>query len=351
MNITLTSIVAAMLAVTGLTAGCSDGDDGSVDQSDAGSSQGGSRGDNEAGSSTGNIGNIGNTGNQGGEPSAAGMGSGGEPEMSEAGAGGEAMGGAPGAAGGAGEGGEGGEGEPNVMLDADDDVMLVTNDEGMSRAVYFFGRDLPGSATTAPVSNCVADVCKTAWPAVHSDDIVPAQGIAAADFSEFMRSDGVMQTTYKGWPLYFYLEDAASADREGQGIGSLWHAVEVPFFTLVIMRQNPGEDTGLYLANGAGLTLYQLLGDTPGTTSSDPVSTCTTTVCRQLWPVFGPNRVKAVPSLTLAFKPFIRPDSGELQLAYGGVPLYYYLEDDEPGELVGRTKPSWSLVTPAPATP
>jgi len=39
------------------------------------------------------------------------------------------------------------------------------------------------------------------------------------------RSDGSVQVTYNGWPLYTYNHDMAAGDTNGQGYKSLWYAV------------------------------------------------------------------------------------------------------------------------------
>ena len=39
------------------------------------------------------------------------------------------------------------------------------------------------------------------------------------------RSDGSVQVTYNGWPLYTYSKDMAAGDTNGQGFKSLWYAV------------------------------------------------------------------------------------------------------------------------------
>jgi hypothetical protein len=39
------------------------------------------------------------------------------------------------------------------------------------------------------------------------------------------RSDGSVQVTYNGWPLYTYTKDMAAGDTNGQAFKSLWYAV------------------------------------------------------------------------------------------------------------------------------
>src|SRR5215469_937947 len=85
---------------------------------------------------------------------------------------------------------------------------------GDGRTLYYFGLDLPGDAGHAPVSNCTGS-CVPLWPIFHVTSPVLAAGLNAADFGEFVRSDGVRQSTYKGWPLYFYAGDSKAGDTNG----------------------------------------------------------------------------------------------------------------------------------------
>jgi predicted lipoprotein with Yx(FWY)xxD motif len=50
-------------------------------------------------------------------------------------------------------------------------------------------------------------------------------GIDASKLSTFKRSDGSIQVTYNGWPLYTWAEDAAPGQATGEGLnnlGGLW---------------------------------------------------------------------------------------------------------------------------------
>ena len=38
--------------------------------------------------------------------------------------------------------------------------------------------------------------------------------------------DGSEQATYNGWPLYYFAQDAAPGDTNGQGIGENWWVVD-----------------------------------------------------------------------------------------------------------------------------
>jgi predicted lipoprotein with Yx(FWY)xxD motif len=46
--------------------------------------------------------------------------------------------------------------------------------------------------------------------------------VTEGDFGAITREDGKRQTTYKGWPLYYYAGDKAPGDVLGQGLGNVW---------------------------------------------------------------------------------------------------------------------------------
>ena len=41
------------------------------------------------------------------------------------------------------------------------------------------------------------------------------------------RTDGTMQATYNGWPLYYFAGDAAQGDANGQGVGDVWFVASI----------------------------------------------------------------------------------------------------------------------------
>jgi predicted lipoprotein with Yx(FWY)xxD motif/plastocyanin len=69
------------------------------------------------------------------------------------------------------------------------------------------------------------------WPVFYSTaDSIPTliipTTLKSTDFGTITRSDGNKQTTYKGYPLYYYIQDKASGDTNGQGVGGVWFAVD-----------------------------------------------------------------------------------------------------------------------------
>ena len=98
----------------------------------------------------------------------------------------------------------------------------LIDSKGMS--LYYFTKDSPGK------SNCVGE-CANEWPIFYAEDIVVPPGLEldAADFGTITREDGKKQTTYKGWPLYYFFNDKEPRDTNGDRVKDEWYLTRVPF--------------------------------------------------------------------------------------------------------------------------
>lgn len=70
----------------------------------------------------------------------------------------------------------------------------------------------------------IAGSTLTIWPVFYSASISVPAALNISDFGSIQRADGKMQTTYKGWPLYYYYQDSVSGNMYGQGIDGVWFA-------------------------------------------------------------------------------------------------------------------------------
>ena len=94
---------------------------------------------------------------------------------------------------------------------------LLVDGNGMT--LYLFTKDSPGSST------CY-DKCATAWPPLlTSGNATAGSGADASKFGTTTRTDGSVQVTYNGWPLYYYAKDKQAGDTTGQGVGSVWYVI------------------------------------------------------------------------------------------------------------------------------
>lgn len=78
-------------------------------------------------------------------------------------------------------------------------------------------------------SSACTGACAKVWPPVTTSAAASASGAAVAgDLGTITRSDGTMQVTYKGHPLYWFARDGDAGDAYGQGVvgfGSSWYVI------------------------------------------------------------------------------------------------------------------------------
>ena len=121
-----------------------------------------------------------------------------------------------------------GEDEPSVQAGGADDEAIVevaSSDLGdilvdpEGRTVYLFLNDTDGE-------NTCYDDCEANWPPLVADgDPVAGDGVDASKLGTTERTDGTVQVTYGGMPLYHFAGDEAAGDTNGQEIGDVWYVV------------------------------------------------------------------------------------------------------------------------------
>ncbi len=94
----------------------------------------------------------------------------------------------------------------------------LTGEAGMT--LYYSLNDAPGNG----ISNCIGE-CSSLWPPFYADLILVPSGLSTSDFATISRTDGRMQTTYKGWPLYKYAEDKKPGDATGDKVNAIWFVI------------------------------------------------------------------------------------------------------------------------------
>lgn len=219
--------------------------------------------------------------------------------------------------------------------------------DGSGRALYLYSKDFPaasGAAASAAVSNCSGG-CLTAWPVFHADTVAPGPGLHAADFGELTRADGTKQTTFHGWPLYYFANDMQASDIKGEGVGNVWFVLRDPFYAMLVMSSPAQGGPPLYLSTPSGMTLYYYTPDTVGTGSTPPVSACTGG-CLQAWPAFLATSTVLPSKVAAALTSFDR-GGGVMQSAWKGHPLYLFASDQKPGDTKGdKVGNVWFVVDP-----
>lgn len=110
-----------------------------------------------------------------------------------------------------------------------DAVVEVTDNALGQILVDADGMTLYGfTADTAGESTCY-DQCATNWPPLLVDDAAAAvagAGLDASLITTVERTDGTIQVKYGDWPLYYFANDAAAGDTNGQAVGDVWYVVD-----------------------------------------------------------------------------------------------------------------------------
>jgi predicted lipoprotein with Yx(FWY)xxD motif len=200
--------------------------------------------------------------------------------------------------------------------------------------LYYFEPDPVGASV------CEGD-CLAAWPAVTVADGQTPTGDerAPGPFGSFARSDGEMQVTYKGRPLYYFAGDPAAGDTNGQGVSDVWWVATVdgslpnaqapadPALTL----ETATTDLGAFITVDGITTYYFSVDETPG------VSRCEGD-CLAAWP---PVTLEAGGAVAAGegvdgVVGVITATDGSPQVTYDGRPLYYFAGDQAPGDTNGH---------------
>ena len=213
---------------------------------------------------------------------------------------------------------------------------FLVDDKGMT--LYLFTKDTPNT------SACY-DKCATAWPPLlTTGNPVAGDGVDASKFGTTTRTDGTVQATYNGWPLYYYAKDKAPGDVVGQDVGGVWYVVSAAGEKVgaAIINLGKNDSLGSFLVDDKGMTLYLFTKDTPNTTVCyDKCATAWPPLLTTGAPVAG-DGVDAS-----KFGTTTRTD-GTVQVTYNGWPLYYYAKDKAPGDVVGQNVGEvWYVVSAA----
>jgi predicted lipoprotein with Yx(FWY)xxD motif len=109
---------------------------------------------------------------------------------------------------------------PKLKLVESDYGSILSN--GRGRALYLF------TADTGKGSNCSGE-CAAAWPPyIVKSKPVAGPGVKAGKIGTTRRSDGKLQATYAGHPVYFYVSDNEPGEVLCQAVsefGGYWYVL------------------------------------------------------------------------------------------------------------------------------
>ena len=94
---------------------------------------------------------------------------------------------------------------------------FLVDSTGMT--LYLYTKDTPNT------SACYGG-CATLWPPLLTNGAPTAgTGVTASMLGTTTRTDGTVQVTYNGWPLYYFAKDKVAGDTTGEGVGSVWYVL------------------------------------------------------------------------------------------------------------------------------
>src|SRR3990170_134030 len=206
----------------------------------------------------------------------------------------------------------------------------IVDDKG--NTLYLFTKDVLGD------SKCTG-ACLNAWPIFYQEKIIVSSGLSSSDFGTITRDDGKKQTTFKGWPLYYFASDVNPGDIKGEGVNKIWFIAK-PDYTVFIADK----DNMKYIVAANGNTLYNFTKDMPG------VSNCKGG-CLTIWPVFYAENIVVPSMMNTSDFGVITNSEGSKQTTFKQMPLYYYINDTKRGDTNGQgVNNAWYVVGPE-ATP
>lgn len=109
-------------------------------------------------------------------------------------------------------------------------------------------------------------------------------------------------------------------------------------FTVAVTTHS---EHGVILTDGEGTTLYRFTRD------EDGQSTCYDD-CAEAWPPLTVDDSPTIPEGLPGEFATTERDDGSMQVTYNGMPLYYFQNDEEPGDVSGQgVNDVWFVVNPA----
>ena len=188
---------------------------------------------------------------------------------------------------------------------------ILTDSTG--RSLYIQARDVPNTGAVANLGEL-----GRFYPPFYAESVVDGNGINVSEFGYLTRADGKRQTTYRGWPLYYYLNDKAPGDAKSQGANNNTFLAK-PDYTIMV---HENVTRGVYLVDPTGAAL--LVQDGPAAGPAEGY------VPFRVSRVVGPSPLVQAADFGETVGP-----SGESLTMYRGQPLYLYGGQNRPGAIAG----------------
>ncbi len=217
--------------------------------------------------------------------------------------------------------------------------------DGQGNTLYYFSNDVGGE------NNCSGG-CADNWPIYYAEDIDIDNPSFDVDLIGEIEVDGNMQTTYNGWPLYYFANDAAPGDANGDGANSVWYAAMPDYSIMVANEQLVGADGENYIIEegdyiiGEGRTQYFVdfnTGRTLYAFANDEANQSNYGGNPENWPLYT-TEAMTLPS-TISTDDFNAIDND--QVTFRANPIYFFGQDMDRGDTRGVSVPQpgiWQII-------
>ena len=241
-----------------------------------------------------------------------------------------------------------------TLESAQDNVLTLREDsefgpiftDANGRPLYYFARDVNG------LNNCTGG-CAENWPIFFADNIDISNPSFDQSLIGTIEVNGQSQTTYNGWPLYYFANDNNGTTVNGDGVGSVWYVAKPNYSIMVANGQLVGNDGQNYIINNdgqyvvgtgntqyfidfaSGRTLYRFVNDEADQSNFGGNA--------NIWPKYT-TTIQGLPSILAATDLNIIADN---QISFKGNPLYKFGSDEGRGDTKGVSVPNpgvWPIV-------
>lgn len=113
---------------------------------------------------------------------------------------------------------------PQTTNASSEEIVLASSElgdiitDGSGATLYLFLPDDQGESV------CY-DQCEAAWPPLVATTTA-GDGLDPSLIGTVERTDGSVQVTYNGWPLYYFANDLVPGETNGQGANEVWYVVD-----------------------------------------------------------------------------------------------------------------------------
>lgn len=209
-------------------------------------------------------------------------------------------------------------------------------------SLYVFDRDGQDAEGDGVDNSDCNGGCAQTWPPLFAD----AGARPLLPFSIINRDDGSRQWALRGDPLYFFVNDLAAGDVNGDEAGGLFHLARTAPLQLLsetnegtvftargifpdVLESGEQADT---TSDKTGFAVYRFDGDRNDTQEDGEGDSDCNGGCASTWPpVYATENDRAAGEFGI-----IPREDGSLQWTFAGDPLYFFEGDGAPGETNGQ---------------